>query len=643
VVYFLLTFTHNFELRDEGFLLRFGSRVAAGEIPHRDFVAVYGPGVHIVNGVAVWLFDGKIAPILLMLVVIKGGAVVLTFLISRFLVTRPFAAFGALLAAAYWGRHGWNLNTPYASLYTIPLCMLALLLLLRALHRRSTLGYVSAGLVAGAAILFKQSLGVFCAYGMALAVYALSALEDASPEKAPSQTRLVLLPWVVAAVAIVAPFLGTMRPQDYLLHFLPLHLLMLLAAAALIARGGCGSLTSILKLRLLPFAAGVSILPGITATIYAWWGALDELIFNMFIFPTAIPNYYLPVMLPPLSLSIFLAGVVALISSGLLLVGGRRLPALILGATAIATMCIARYLIPVGPLQSLEIAGLETNPDLYSAAILWQAAGFLPGIESTAISIAALAIFARSFLDPREARHKETLRSIIPLILFHTMVSFQIFPRASYNQWLLQGALMPLFAVVLFRWYKAGIPTGSTMARKVGAAALTALLPLWLVVPVLDRVVFPGELLVPRRALDLPRTEGIEVGPFLANLLQIDHFEKLVSFLNTLSPREAPLFLVTNEEMILFLTGREPLFPDREFYLFLLGWEMLPDRQIDELDAQAMVERLRDTPTAIVIDPRDAFSARLREALPDVSRFIDEEFDLIKRIGHYEVLRRRQV
>jgi hypothetical protein len=418
---------------------------------------------------------------------------------------------------------------------------------------------------------------------------------------------------------------------------------MVLVAAALIARGGCASLTSILKLRLLPFAVGVSILPGITVMAYAWWGALDELIFNMFIFPAAIPNYYLPVMLPPLSLSIFLAGVVALVSSGLLLVSGRRPSGLVLGAAAIATMCIARYLIPAGPLQSLEIAGLEMDPGLYSAAILWQAAGFLPGVESTAISIAALAIFARSFLDPSAARHKETLRSIIPLILFHTMVSFQIFPRASYNQWLLQGALMPLFAVVLFRWYRLGAPAGSTMARKAGAATLIVLLPLWLVAPVVDRVVFPGELLVPRRALDLPRTRGIEAGPFLANLLQIDDFEKLVSFLNTLSPREAPLFLVTNEEMILFLTGREPLFPDRELYLFLLGWEMLPDRQIEELDARAMVKRLRDTPDAIVIDPRDAFSTRFREALPEVSRFIDEEFSLLKRIGHYDVLGRKQL
>ncbi len=187
VAYFLLTCMHSFELRDEGYLLRIGSRVASGEIPHRDFPALYGPAVHMINGLAIWLFNGKIAPIHLMLVLIKGGTVVVTFLVSRFLVSRPFAVFGALLAMAYWGRNGWNLNTPYATLYTIPICMLALLLLLHALHQRSSLGYVCAGFVAGAALLFKQSLGLSCAYGMALALYALGALEDGSEKQSPSR------------------------------------------------------------------------------------------------------------------------------------------------------------------------------------------------------------------------------------------------------------------------------------------------------------------------------------------------------------------------------------------------------------------------------------------------------------------------
>ncbi len=45
LAYFSLTLDRTFNLRDEGYLLRMSSRVARGEIPHRDFYELYGPGV----------------------------------------------------------------------------------------------------------------------------------------------------------------------------------------------------------------------------------------------------------------------------------------------------------------------------------------------------------------------------------------------------------------------------------------------------------------------------------------------------------------------------------------------------------------------------------------------------------------------
>ena len=90
VAHFSLTCMHSFELRDKGFLLRTGNRVAAGEIAHWAFIGVFAPEMHVTIGTAVWLFDGSFARIHLMLALIKGGAVVLTFPISRSPVTRPF-------------------------------------------------------------------------------------------------------------------------------------------------------------------------------------------------------------------------------------------------------------------------------------------------------------------------------------------------------------------------------------------------------------------------------------------------------------------------------------------------------------------------------------------------------------------------
>ena len=61
------------------------------------------------------------------------------------------------------------INTPYASLYSIPICLLALLVLLRGLSRGSLRGIAAAGGVAALGLLFKQSLGLACAYALGLA------------------------------------------------------------------------------------------------------------------------------------------------------------------------------------------------------------------------------------------------------------------------------------------------------------------------------------------------------------------------------------------------------------------------------------------------------------------------------------------
>lgn len=50
-----------------------------------------------------WL-DAGISCLLFAIALVKAGAVVLTFLISRLLATRHWAVFGAPLSVVYWGR-----------------------------------------------------------------------------------------------------------------------------------------------------------------------------------------------------------------------------------------------------------------------------------------------------------------------------------------------------------------------------------------------------------------------------------------------------------------------------------------------------------------------------------------------------------
>ena len=146
--YFGLTLGRTFDLRDEGYIYYGVKKVAEGAIPHRDFVCLYGPGVYALSAVAYRLFGDEIMGVRLLISAIRAGAVVLAFALACRIAPRRFALIAAGLAAAYWGKVIWNLNTPYAALYTIPLGMAALLILLRAMSRDSLRWFAAAGTAA---------------------------------------------------------------------------------------------------------------------------------------------------------------------------------------------------------------------------------------------------------------------------------------------------------------------------------------------------------------------------------------------------------------------------------------------------------------------------------------------------------------
>jgi len=201
---------------------------------------------------------------------------------------------------------------------------------------------------------------------------------------------------------------------------------------------------------------------------------------------------------------------------------------------------------------------------------------------------------------------------------------------------------MPLLTVVLFRWYRLGVGTGASLRRKASAAAVTALLPLWMIAPVAQGVVLPGEEFAPHRTLDLPATGGITLSDFDVKWNHIDQLEKVVTFLRTDTPRDSPVFLLTNEWMIPFLSQRKTLFPERAYYLFLLGWGMLPEVQRERLDVDAMLQRLEDTPGAILIFRPDLSSFRLLAGLPKVYQFVVEKYEVVTRIGAYVLFRQKE-
>jgi hypothetical protein len=274
LTYFNSTMHLTLELRDEGFLLFCIARAAQGEVPHRDFMEVYGPGVYAVTAPIFQIFGERVYPLRELLAVLRAAAVVLSYLIARHLVPRSFALLGAFVAAAYWGRVIWNLNTPYASLFTIPLCMLSLLLLLngQAGERRSA--YVWSGIVCGAALMFKWPLAAVSAYGMVLAIVANSMLRE-PPAGSPRPQRVpVLLAWVMAGALIVVPFLSTLTPFDYLLHLAPIHAVVLLVGIRFARFGEGRSALAHAAPRVARYGAGLLLVPVLVAILYGYWGSL---------------------------------------------------------------------------------------------------------------------------------------------------------------------------------------------------------------------------------------------------------------------------------------------------------------------------------------------------------------------------------
>ncbi len=644
--YFSLTATRTFDLRDEGYLLGRSAQVAAGAVPHRDFADVYGPGVLATTGLALRLGGGEILAVRALVVLLKAVAVALGFLVARRAAPFSAALFAAGIAIAYWGRFAENLNTPYAALFTIPLAAAAVWLLIDGLSRRTVRRLLFAGVVAGGAILFKQSLGIMLAYGMILALIAveLLAASAAVTVRGAGGSRLLgvalIVGWLLAGLAPilpVAPFLGA---RDYLLHFLPLHALVACVAVAVWRRGipPLAVLAARARVSLLPFLAGTVALPLGVCLLYWGWGSLDELLSDMFELPLSLRGYRLPVELPPLSLALWLLGVLALITAGLALLGASewsaRRRALALGLAGVALAVGAPLAIP------------SDFPRLYELVILRDRAPFaLEGVLAPVLMWSALLLVGGRLLRPGSDPPPLPLPSTLLPILFSTaMLSFEVFPRAGHNLWILHGALAPLLAVVLGAWFAlARAPSGLSRGAMRGtvAALLVAVVPVWLVAPLVTTVLRPDATASARRPPALRHTRGLALDPRQFEAGHVRELEELMAYLDAADPEAAPLLVLTNEEMIAFVSDRPRLLEDEVYALFLAGWGMLPASSARELDAPELHRKVAAAKDLLVVHRIDPTAANLRRALPELRALIEERFEPVARFGVYRVLRHR--
>ncbi len=643
--WFSLGLDATFNLRDEGYLLSMGARVAQGEVPHRDFADAYGPGVFAATAIPLALGGGEILAVRWWVAGIKALAVVLAFLILRRVTPLRFAAAGAAVSIVYWGRGTINLNSPFAALYTLPVLMLGLFALLRAARSPTRMNHVVAGLAAGSAILFKQSLAVMCGAGAVLAVAAIGALDpprtrstsgagaphgEARPS--PFETRVGVALFGVCGLLVLVPTAAFTTLRSYLLHLLPIHLLMLVVGASVLRAGLARPLRTIVVDRVLPFVGGALIVPFVLAMVYAGWGALPELIDDMFVFPSGLRNYAEPAPVPPASLVLFFGGLGAIAAA--ILRGQRssqaRRRALALGG--VVAIGAAIFVVP------------HRNPDLYDFATLWRSALFLDWSWPSILVVAALLpVYSALRAEDGEER-TDTIRNLLPISFFTAFLCFQIFPRAGQNAWTCLGALTLLGCVLIHRTWRWAARADATRTERRFARALCLLIPLWAVAPVagalLDDVWSRDDPLVGHLEVALPHASWITLSRETAHIEEFGQVRALVEYVRQTEPADAPLLVLGPEYMLYFVTDRPHVAPDLDFLLYSAAIRMLPASGFAILGDGRLLDALASSPDALVVQRAERRPNAVRRAIPELHRVLQTNYVPDARFGPYTVLRR---
>jgi hypothetical protein len=638
-VLYLSTAPEGLELRDEGHMLVLSRQMLEGEVPHRDTIDVYGPGVYEVIAATLDIGDGKILFVRKSLAVLRAGAVVMAYLLSRYFMPVPFALLTAALSMAYWGRMTWNLNVPYAALYTIPLCMCSSLLLLESIRRDSRRWYFLTGFVAGVVVLFKQSLGIMNIYCLVVALWIARAVIDEVEE--PRRSRLfaaTFVPAFIAAIVGMLPFVRFLNRQDYLLHFAPAHALLAIVAASCFFRKKTPAPGRLLLTSWLPAGAGVLAALGPVVAVYAYWGALDTLVADMIVLPTKMQSYYAGVWTPPRALTYTVIAVVCGCSAAMFAIARRPLAAAsALAVAGIAAVAARHKFGPMG-FATWSPEFWSRSLDAYASTLL-----FVGSVLTLAAMVVSMLSPTRAPVAPKDVPTgaKRTLAMLSAFVFMQQVFAFQIFPRDAFNAFVIQGAVVPLTGYALWRWHSLVLGSNAPKFARAAAFVLVLVIPVWLV----NRIAFAtlaSATVQTRLPIDIEVAEGLGFASASPEYARASALAELVRHLERITTPETKLVLLTNEEMILYASRLRHALPESEFYYFLAGWGMLRDEPDRPMATSSAAERLdREASEVLVIDRGDAASQNIRKYDPVLASYVDAKFEVSEVVAGYRILRRR--
>jgi len=185
-----------------GYSIAPAERVMQGEVPYRDFLFNYTPGILWVNALLMKMFGATLLTTRVGLLIFKLATLVVLFIIGRRLTNRWIALLPVGLTLAWLGHQ--QIFNVYPDQYLI-LCALAALICMLKYNERDASGWLlTCGLLVGSVFLFKYNVGVLLLGSGGVSILFRESLVTRSWKAIVSKLGIYLIGFGVVAVSLVA-------------------------------------------------------------------------------------------------------------------------------------------------------------------------------------------------------------------------------------------------------------------------------------------------------------------------------------------------------------------------------------------------------------------------------------------------------
>jgi 4-amino-4-deoxy-L-arabinose transferase-like glycosyltransferase len=190
--------------RDEGEYAYMGQLLLQGIPPYLHIYSMKLPGLCVIYSVIMGIFGQSIFAIHLGLLIFNGFAIVLVFLLTRYLADEFAGVIAALVYALLSVSPSVKGTFAHATQFIVPIVLGGLLLLLKAIDQKKIWMLVASGFLLGSAFILKQHAIFFVLYAIC---YCFWRLLNMPMKKIEVFSKILIL-----IISSLLPFLITLTP-----------------------------------------------------------------------------------------------------------------------------------------------------------------------------------------------------------------------------------------------------------------------------------------------------------------------------------------------------------------------------------------------------------------------------------------------